>query len=183
MIRLSVALIAMLSVGHANATEVHFCWRGAEGYRLVGQMAFPDRLAQADLITEEDVTAFQITGYLEGVVIGQWSLPQLRPDTSWELNFMPREMAFAMGGDTSSSMSQAWNANGAVEDCGTPGFGFNAGSNAQDVCIDGRWIAESGIPYETPLIARPVGEALDCGIDAQISWFVGHLHAARMQKS
>jgi hypothetical protein len=57
---------------------------------------------------------------------------------------------------------QEWNANGQVDDCGSPGFGFNGGNWAQDFCIDNVWIEESSIDPDTPLPAVPMDQALRC---------------------
>jgi hypothetical protein len=50
-----------------------------------------------------------------------------------------------MGGHFLEQSYQEWNANGQVNDCGIPGFGFNGGNWAQDFCIDNVWIEESSI--------------------------------------
>jgi hypothetical protein len=153
----------------ANAAELQFCWIGEAGYTLAGRMVFPDHLDEADRITEADVTAFDIVGYHENRFVGQWSLTDLRPDTSWNLNFLPREMRFATGGTSSGDEGQQWNADGSATDCGNPGFGFNSGASAQDICLDGDFIVESGIDPTAPLMAQPTSAPLDCPQPAQIS--------------
>jgi hypothetical protein len=56
-----------------------------------------------------------------------------------------------MGGNPAEGTYQVWNAGGNVTDCGNPGFGFNGGNRAQDVCVNGAFIDESGIDPATPL--------------------------------
>ncbi len=162
-------LAAALVAAPVHAVEVQFCWIGNAGYSLTGEMAFPDRLAAADRITEADVTAFDITGYRDGAIIGRWSLTDLRPGTSWNLNFSPREMRFATGGNSTDDDGQQWNASGSATDCGNPGFGFNAGASAQDICLDGQFIQESGISYDTVLPAQVGNDASNCEAVPQIS--------------
>jgi hypothetical protein len=71
-------------------------------------------------------------------------------------------IAFPMGGHFLEQSYQEWNANGQVDDCGSPGFGFNGGNWAQDFCIDNVWIEESSIDPDTPLPAMPMDEPLRC---------------------
>ncbi|WP_341212544.1 hypothetical protein [uncultured Limimaricola sp.] len=152
------ALVAALALP-VQAVELQFCWRGAAGYTMTGTMVFPDTLLSASRITQDDVTRFEITGWHNGARIGGWTLEALRPETSWRLEFDPQEMRFPMPG---IGVFQAWNADGGVADCGTPGFGFNAGSGGQDVCVDGRFVTESTIPWQTPLFAGPDPVNPDC---------------------
>jgi hypothetical protein len=159
----------ILGMTSAGATEVHFCWQGAAGYMIVGRMGFPDQLATVARISEADVTSFDIIGYRNGVAVGQWSLADLRPETSWNLNFLPRDMAFATGGDSFSEMGQQWNSNGSADDCGVAGFGFNIGSFAQDICINGNWVAEAGIAFDTPFPVLPLDEPIDCDEEQVLS--------------
>jgi hypothetical protein len=162
-------LAAAVVAAPLQAAEVQFCWIGSAGYSLTGRMAFPDSLASADRITEADVTAFEIFGYRDGHAVGRWSLADLRAETAWNLNFLPREMRFATGGRSDSDDGQQWNANGDATDCGTPGFGFNVGATAQDLCIDGRFVIESGVAHDAPLLAQATGVPLSCAADAQLS--------------
>ena len=164
-----VLVIAALAASPAGAVEVQFCWLGAAGYSLAGTMAFPDTLATADRITEADVTGFTMTGYRDGVPVGSWSLAQLSDQTSWNVNFLPREMRFATGGFSDTASGQQWNADGSATNCGNPGLGFNAGGGAQDLCLDGVFVVESGVAPETPLLAYPAGSAPDCTATLQLS--------------
>ncbi|SDE69826.1 hypothetical protein [Limimaricola pyoseonensis] len=154
-----LAALAALPALPAQAVELHFCWRGNAGYTMTGSMRFPDALLATDLVTEADVTHFEITGYRDGETLGRWRLKDLTPETSWLLSFDPQEMRFPMPG---FGVFQAWNADGAVDDCGDPGFGFNAGNGGQDVCVNGRFVTESTIPWHTPLIAGPEPVSADC---------------------
>jgi hypothetical protein len=85
--------------------------------------------------------------------IGSWSMAQRTTETSWTLFFDTNKIAFPMGGHFLEQSYQEWNANGQVDDCGIPGFGFNGGNWAQDFCIDNVWIEESSIDPDTPLPA------------------------------
>ncbi|MCP1167477.1 hypothetical protein NHG85_02860 [Limimaricola sp. ASW11-118] len=154
-----IAALAALLALPAQAVELYFCWQGAAGYSMTGTMRFPDALLDAPRLDEADVTGFEITGWHEGERLGSWSLAALTPETSWMLNFAPREMRFLMPG---MGVFQAWNADGGVSDCGTPGFGFNAGNGGQDICVDGRFVTESTIPWSTPLLATPEPVNPDC---------------------
>jgi hypothetical protein len=162
-------VLAAVAAVPAHAAEVHFCWQGNAGYALSGRMTFPDHLVAADRITETDVTAFDITGYRDGTPVGQWSLSDLGPRTSWNLNFLPGQMVFAVGGYSDGDNGQQWNASGDATDCGTPGFGFNAGASAQDICLNGQFIVESGISHDVPLSAHPADTLRDCPSGAQLS--------------
>lgn len=153
MIRL-LTLTALLATP-AEATVIHICWTGANGYTMTGRMEFPDALATAPVVTEADVTAFRITGYLEGQVLGKWDLADLTPATTWYLRYFPATMTFPTTGEALSpnGIDQGWNADGNVIDCGIPGFGFNAANYAQDFCLNGVWVEPSGMPPETPFKA------------------------------
>lgn len=165
----AVGLMLCLLPSVAGAVDVEFCWIGDQGYTFAGRMTYPDTLADSGVVTEQDVTAFEIQGYHNGAKVGRWSLDMLTPETSWNLNFDPKAMQFAVGGDPYETEGQEWNADGFVENCGTPGFGFNLGDNEQDICIDGRYYQESGIDRFTPLPAYPVGDGPACPPDDMIS--------------
>lgn len=147
-----LVLLAALAAGpaHAAQTVTHtFCWQGANGYSVEGYIAYPE--TARGIVTEAQVTGFGITGFKDGAVIGQWSLKDRKPGTSLTIRFDADRLEFPMGGIAALNSYQEWNANGFVDDCGTPGFGFNGGNWAQDVCIDGVWVEESGIAPDTPL--------------------------------
>ena len=148
--------------GTANAAVLNICWVGGAGYTMTGRMELPDAAMRKSLVTEKDVTGFQITGYRDGIKVGAWSLGQLRPGTTWLLRFEPKTLNFPVGGNFGSLVSQGWNANGAVNDCGDPGFGFNSGNYAQDVCINGVYIRDSSIDPATPLMATYDPVTPDC---------------------
>lgn len=154
MIRLACAAAVALYSTHAQAAIVHFCWVGGNGYTMTGTMEFPDELLDAEMITEADVTRFKISGYLDGQLIGTWSLDQLTPTTSWTLRYLPRTMVFPTTEGPLSGSYQEWNADGTATDCGPGGFGFNAGNYAQDFCLNGVWVEPSGVPPETPFVAQ-----------------------------
>ena len=148
-------LLLTMMTAPAHAATIHICWVGANGYTMVGRMEFPDALLTAPMVTEADVTAFRITGYLEGQLLGKWDLADLTPTTTWYLRYQPETMTFPTTGQyvSTTGIDQGWNANGDVTDCGTPGFGFNAANYAQDFCLNGTWVEPSGMPPETPFKA------------------------------
>ena len=92
-----------------------------------------------------------------------------RPNSSWLLNFNPATNEFLTPGQAGLGVSQAWNADGSAEDCGNPGFGFNLGNFAQDFCVNGVWIEESGMPPETPFLVSGVPVNPQCRIYAPLS--------------
>lgn len=157
MIRAALGLALLASP--APAATVHFCWLGANGYSMTGTMEFPDALREADMITERDVTAFRIVGYLHGEVIGSWDMATREPGDTWYLRYFPRDWHFPTNGEVPGPFDQGWNADGTATDCGEGRFGFNAGNYAQDFCLDGRWVEESGVPPATPFIAQPTPPA------------------------
>lgn len=145
-----------------RAAEFNFCWLGAGGYTMTGTIRFPDAYLSAPIVTEREVTGFEITGYEHGVRIGSWSLAERKAETTWHLRFDPRTLTFPTGGSFPGDHSQGWNANGDVTDCGDKGFGFNSGNYAQDVCLFGVWISQSSIAPETPFRATPNPVTPDC---------------------
>jgi hypothetical protein len=136
-----------------DAAEFHFCWRGSGGYSLTGSMSVPDSKLTG-LVTEADVTKFEIKGFRHNVEIGSWNLTNRSSATTWLLRFDPEQMLFLTGGSFPGVASQGWNADGDVANCGAGGFGFNSGNYSQDICLDGEWIENSMIDPETPF---PVG--------------------------
>lgn len=148
----AAALLAVVALP-AHAAQFNFCWAGAGGYTMTGVIGFPDALLSRPVITEREVTVFRIIGYEHGVAIGEWSLADRRPDSTWHLRFHPKSMTFPTGGSFPGEASQGWNADGEVENCGAEGFGFNSGNYAQDICWRGVWMHQSSIDPATPLRA------------------------------
>lgn len=142
---------AILSVSPAFAAGYNFCWIGSNGYTINGKFDVPNQSKINGLVTERDVTNFKITGYLDGFFLGRWSSSQLEPGTTWHFRFDPVTMTLPTGGEFSTIASQGWNANGQVDDCGNPGFGFNAGNFAQDICHNGEFILASSVAPDTPI--------------------------------
>ncbi|PVA06297.1 hypothetical protein [Thalassorhabdomicrobium marinisediminis] len=162
MIRTAV-LVALFAVP-AGAADFEFCWEGANGYRMEGRMTVPDALLDRPLLTHDDVTAFTIQGFKDDVPLGAWNMAQRHPGTAWNLSFDPRGMVFPTGGMHDGPKGQAWNAGGRADDCGNPGFGFNSGTNAQDLCVNNVWRTDSMINRYTRFPVHPAGQAtLDCG--------------------
>lgn len=166
----TVGCLAMLAASGlaapVTAATHHFCWRGAGGYTMVGRFSYPDNLAGQLVITERDVTEFEIVGYFEGDRVGDWDLSRLQNDTSWHLRYDTRRGLFPLTGN--NGLYQMWNANGAVNDCGSPGFGFNAGNGGQDVCIDNTFILTSTIDWDTPIVTQDVVPNATCSGPALI---------------
>ena len=157
---LLAAGISALLATTANAVIRFFCWQGNGGYTMTGRFSYPDDLADRPIIREGDVTEFEIIGYFEGNRIGSWNLMWLNDDTSWLLRYDTRRGLFPLKGST--GLYQMWNANGLVNDCGVPGFGFNAGNGGQDVCIDNTFILSSSIDWDTPLVTLDQAPSPDC---------------------
>ncbi|MEJ6396757.1 hypothetical protein [Yoonia sp. 208BN28-4] len=151
------------------AADLNLCWTGAGGYTMTGRMTVPDAAMRQSVVTQDDVTRFKIAGYLNGRLVGTWNLQDAGPDTTWFLRFDPSTFTFLTGGDFGSRDSQGWNADGAVRNCGNPGFGFNSGNYAQDVCVNGNYITESSIAPETPLMATTDPVTPDCRSVAPLS--------------
>ena len=152
MIRTTLLLALWAQPSHAAL--VHFCWAGSNGYTMTGSMEFPNDLAQADVITEQEVTRFRIAGFRNGELIGTWDMSTREPDDTWYLRYFPKLMQFPTNGEVLGPFDQGWNADGTAMDCDKGEFGFNAGSYAQDFCLSGVWIEESGVEPEKPFIAQ-----------------------------
>jgi hypothetical protein len=90
-----------------------------------------------------------------------------------EPQFLAKRDGFCDGGLSNTDGGQEWNANGYVENCGNPGFGFNSGAGAQDVCINGRFMFESSIASETPFPAQLASDPLACDQALQLSRLAG----------
>jgi hypothetical protein len=145
-----------------QAADLNLCWTGAEGFTMTGRMTVPDAAMTQVTVTQHDVTRFKIAGYHEGSLLGTWNMADVQPDTTWFLRFHPATMTFPTGGPFASDTSQGWNANGDVTDCGNPGFGFNSGNYAQDICVNGIYIRASSIAPDIPLIATTAAFTPDC---------------------
>ena len=139
-----------------QAADFYFCWTGSNGYTMTGQMTINPTALNKPIVTQDDVTLFKIAGYQDGRLLGKWDVANLTDSTSWLLNYDPARRVFMTPGEMGLGVSQAWNADGTATDCGNPGFGFNLGNFAQDFCLNGVWVEESGMPPETPFLVSPV---------------------------
>ena len=157
-----LALIAALLPVSATAANVNFCWRGEGGYTMTGRMQIPDEKMFKAVVTEADVKAFKIAGYVHGQLLGTWDMRQVKPGTTWHLRFDPMGMTFLTGGSFAGTHSQGWNADGNVQNCGSPGFGFNSGNYAQDICVNGTYVDTSSIDPATPFLATMDPVTPDC---------------------
>lgn len=162
--RLMQALVACICVSGSGlqAAVLNLCWTGANGYTMTGQITLPEAAMAQSVVTQDDVTHFTISGYQSGRLLGTWDMADTGPDTTWFLRFRPETMEFPTGDWFGTENSQGWNANGAVRNCGNPGFGFNAGNYAQDICVDGVYVTDSSIPPATPLLATANPISPDC---------------------
>lgn len=158
---LSVAVCATIS-GPVAAADLYFCWSGSNGYTMTGSMTLPDNYSNMDVVTEDDLRRFKISGYHQGQFLGAWDMARRGTSDTWHLRFDPQTMTFLTGDFFTTPHSQGWNANGGVRDCGNPGFGFNSGNHAQDICLNGHYVAESSIAPETPLFASTMPVTATC---------------------
>ncbi len=161
------ALAALFAPNLGLAADYSFCWTGANGYVMSGKMTLTQGVT--GIATEKDVTAFKIAGYRDDQLLGTWDMRDLNPGDTWHLRFDTRTQTFPTGGSFPTSRSQGWNADGGAEDCGNPGFGFNSGNYAQDVCVNGRWATDSSIPPDSPLIAVSGFGAAQCQVQMLFS--------------
>lgn len=153
----------------AQADVLNFCWTGGSGYTMTGRMELPDAAMRKAMVREGDITAFKITGYLNSVKVGSWNMRNRTADTSWALYFDPQTLTFPNAIDLNQGVTQEWNANGDVDNCGSPGFGFNAGNFAQDVCINDTYIEPSSIDPATTFFATYDPVTPDCRSAAALS--------------
>ncbi len=165
----AATLVLALGATTANATEYFFCWEGENGYTMTGQMSLAADAREKPIVTENDVTEFRIAGYKDGILIGKWDQATREGDDPWFLTFDPERNAFFTPGELGLGVSQAWNAGGNADDCGNPGFGFNLGNYAQDFCLNGVWVEESGMPPETPFLVSPIPVDPQCRVYAPLS--------------
>ena len=118
---------------------------------MTGSMEFPDSLADAD----DDHRGRRRRGSAsrascDGQVIGKWDIATREPDDTWYLRYFPRQALFPTNGEVAGPFDQGWNADGTATDCDEGEWGFNAGNYAQDFCLDGVWIEESGVEPAKP---------------------------------
>lgn len=152
---LSLVLILMAVPAMGEPLSFRFSWEGGNGFTMDGAVAFDPDARPDPWLRESDVTCFQVEGRRDGEPVGRWTLTMLRPETTWRLHFDLTTQVFLVDGDGSEVwMPQAWNMDGAGANCGRPGFGFNAGNVAQDLCVDGRLIVASQRPPAAPFAAE-----------------------------
>lgn len=160
----SLSFALSLMATNAHAADFYFCWLGANDYTMTGQMTINPSALNKPVVTQDDVTRFKIAGYQEGTLLGKWDMETRDPDDTWVLFFDPGRSVFMTPGDVGLGVSQAWNANGNADDCGNPGFGFNLGNYAQDFCLNGVWVEESGMPPETTFLVSPTPVDPQCRV-------------------
>jgi len=165
----TAAFVLSLTATQLHAADFYFCWEGANGYTMTGQMSLNAVALNKPIVTQEDVILFKIAGYKDGSLLGKWDAATREPDDPWLLIFDPANNRFPTPGELNMGVTQAWNAGGTAEDCGNPGFGFNLGNFAQDFCLNGVWVEESGMPPETPFLVSSVPVDPLCRIYAPTS--------------
>lgn len=143
---------------------------------MTGRMSLPDEAMFKTMVTEDDVTRFKIAGYHKGVLLGTWEASSRAAEATWHLRFDPSGLNFPTGARFSGTASQGWNADGTVRNCGTPGFGFNTGDYAQDLCVNGTYIEGSSIAPDTPLVATFNAVTPDCRNTAPVSKGMAPIH-------
>lgn len=156
-------------VGPLHAAELNLCWVGANGYTMTGRMSLPDNAMLKAIVTEDDIARFKISGYHNGKLLGTWDASSRSADSTWHLRFDPVGMSFPTGARFAGTASQGWNADGSASNCGTPGFGFNTGDYAQDLCLNGAYIEASSVAPDTPLMATFDPVTPDCRNTAPVS--------------
>ncbi|WP_342077932.1 hypothetical protein [Yoonia sp. SS1-5] len=159
---LSIAL--GLCAGPTQAANFYFCWLGDNGYSMTGEMTVNETALNKPIVTARDVTQFAIAGFRDGQQIGNWDLATKQAGDTWVLHFDPATNSFLTGDALPSGFSQGWNADGTAEDCGAGRFGFNSGNQAQDFCLDGVWIEESGVDPQTTFLVSPVPVDPQCRV-------------------
>ena len=148
---------------------MNLCWVGANGYTMTGRMELPDSKMLQTVVTEDDVTAFKVSGYRKGELLGTWDANRRGASDTWHLRFDPAGLQFMVGSRFAGTASQGWNADGSVENCGAAGFGFNAGDFSQDLCVNGMYIEDSSIDPTTPLLGTFDPVTPDCRNTAPVS--------------
>ncbi len=151
--RWMVGILALWPQQGVAEAAWRFAWEGANGFAMTGAMAYVETERNASLVREWDVTCFVIEGTRNGAPVGRWALGMKGPETSWRLFFLPEKGAFVHDG-LGVTMPQAWNMNGAGNNCGEGGFGFNIGNLGQDMCLDNRPQWDSQIAPRTPFPAQ-----------------------------
>lgn len=149
-------LFGLAGAVHASDAVYAFHWKGANGYSVRGALSVDPALV-GSVIYETDVTCFVIDGQKDGEHLGRWTLGALDSDTTWRLHFDTQAEAFVVEG-AGVRMPQAWNMNGAGDDCGAGGFGFNLGNVGQDICVDNQIVHDSRVPPPTPFPAQRVAQ-------------------------
>jgi len=165
----TLACLTAALAGPVQAADINFCWIGANGYTMTGRMEVPDALMTQAVVTEDEITAFKIAGYHDGKLLGTWDMADRAPGSTWHLRFDPVAMEFLTGGSFRTHRSQGWNADGQVRDCGMPGFGFNSGNFAQDICVNGTYIRDSAVAPDTPFLISSYAFTPNCEFRAMTS--------------
>ena len=164
------SILALLALcGPLQAAELNLCWVGANGYTMTGRMSLPDEAMFKTIVTEDDVTRFKISGYLNGTLIGTWDSRQRKSGDTWHLRFDPAGLVFPTGARFAATASQGWNTDGSGSNCGAQGFGFNTGDYGQDLCLNGVYVEQSTVAPDTPLIATFDPVTPDCRNTAPVS--------------
>ncbi len=150
---LAGALLALAPVAAAGESAAYrFEWQGGGDWTMRGALSFDAALLDGAWVLEDEVQCFFIEGYQDDVPMGRWALGLLTEETTWTLTFDPAAGHFVIY-SIDAFMPQAWNMDGAGTDCGDPGFGFNIGNAAQDLCVDGELVVASQVAPDLPFPA------------------------------
>lgn len=146
-------VLLLLLATPVQAAEFNLCWVGSNGYTVTGRFTINDSAMDLPIVTEADVSRFKISGYHNGTFLGSWDMRTRAPDATWFFRFDPQTRQFPSGELFGQEASQGWNADGAVVNCGNPGFGFNAGDYSQDICVNGIYIRDSSVLSSETFVA------------------------------
>jgi len=121
---------------------------------MTGMFGFDTTSGGDARIDETELLSLSISGYLNGALVGAWTLgvdPYVGAQ-AFNFNFNPVTELFYVGGNSNFGNGQNWNDDGSGgTSCGSGGLGFNSGSGGQDLCVDG--VLVGSVPASTPLAA------------------------------
>ena len=105
----------------ASAGDVAYTfeWIGGGGYSMKGAFAFDPTFVESQLVFQDNLSCFEVTGFFGDEKIGRWALGFLENHTTWTLTFDPIANEF-LTYSPEYPMPQAWNMDGFGENCGNP---------------------------------------------------------------
>jgi hypothetical protein len=150
-------MILLAAPLRAETVTMAFRWEGSGGYAVSGALQYDTRDVSGPLVRDSDLICFHVDGTKDGEAIGHWGLRMLNEETDWRLFLDPEGPELLVEG-MGVDMPQAWNMDGFGTSCGAGGFGFNIGSAAQDLCLDGALLYESQVDPFRPFPVERVTE-------------------------